>query len=189
MADSVRPQHKNSYLRRLRSGDEGAFAEFVREYEQMVFLCCRTLGLDEAAAEDVAGETFLAAYKKLDSYRGRSSLSTWLWKIAYYKAISYLRKNGRYKQLHSETICNIIDAKLSSAEAKLETTEQAEAVWSAVEKLPRLWAMAIILFYREEKSIKEIAKIMKSRDNTVKTYLFRGRKRLKKLLADFGGDY
>ena len=49
--------------------------------------------------------------------------------------------------------------------------------------------MVIILFYREEKSIKEVAKIMKSRDNTVKTYLFRGRKRLKKLLADFGGDY
>ena len=189
MADRVCPQHENSYLRRLRSGDEVAFAEFVRQYEQIVFLCCRTLGLDEAAAEDVAGETFLAAYRKLPGYRGQSRLSTWLWKIAYYKSISYLRKNGRYKHLHNEAIGNLITTKQPSAEAKLETTEQAEAIWLAVEKLPRLWAMAIILFYREEKSIKEIAKIMKSGDNTVKTYLFRGRKRLKKLLPGYSGDY
>ena len=43
---------------------------------------------------------------------------------------------------------------IGSGRTKLETTEQAEVVWSAVEKLPRLWAMAVILFYREEKSIK-----------------------------------
>ena len=186
MADRVCPQHENGYLQRLRSGDERAFAEFVRKYEQVVFLCCRTLGLNEAAAEDVASETFLAAYEKLDSFRGQSSMSTWLWKIAYYKTVSYLRRNGRYKQLHSETISAGIEP---SAEAKLETAEQAELVWSAVERLPRLWAMAIILFYREEKSIKEIAKITRSRDNTVKTYLFRGRKKLKELLADFSGDF
>jgi len=68
-------------------------------------------------------------------------------------------------------------------------SEEAEIVWAAVERLPRLWAMAVILHYREDRSIADIAKIMKARKNTVKTYLFRGRERLKQLLAvTFGAD-
>jgi len=62
-------------------------------------------------------------------------------------------------------------------------------VWHAVECLPRLWAVAIVLFYREGKNVSEIAKIMKKRNNTIKTYLFRGRKKLRELLAAaFGED-
>jgi hypothetical protein len=57
------------------------FADFIDEYQQVTFLCCRTLGLNETEAEDVASETFLAAYKKLDKFRGQSKLSTWIWKI------------------------------------------------------------------------------------------------------------
>lgn len=72
--------------------------------------------------------------------------------------------------------------------AGVESKEQAEFVWQAVERLPRIWAVATVLFYREEKSISEIAKIMKKRENTVKTYLFRGRKRLKELLANVLGE-
>ncbi len=70
----------------------------------------------------------------------------------------------------------------------MEGKEEGKIVWNAVKQLPRLWAMAIILFYREEKNLKEIAKIMRVRQNTVKTYLFRGRKRLKELLAEVLGE-
>jgi RNA polymerase sigma-70 factor (ECF subfamily) len=62
-------------------------------------------------------------------------------------------------------------------------------VWNAVERLPKFWAMAVILYYREEKSIIEIAKIMQTKENTIKTYLFRSRQKLKKALAPaFGED-
>ena len=70
-----------------------------------------------------------------------------------------------------------------------QSSEEAEIVWAAVKRLPKLWAMAVMLHYREEKSIADIAKIMRARKNTVKTYLFRGRERLKKMLAaTFGAD-
>ena len=72
--------------------------------------------------------------------------------------------------------------------AGLESKEQAVVVWQAVERLPRLWAVATVLFYREEKNVKEIAKIIRVRQNTVKTYLFRSRKKLKELLAGVVGE-
>jgi len=171
----------------LRSGDERAFAELIDKYKQTVFLCCRSLGLRQDEAEDVASETFLAAYQQLRRYSGQAQLSTWLWSIAYRQAVNYLRKNRRKWQLLAEPSEQVTDSEQGPMSAA-QSSEEAEIVWAAVERLPRLWAMAVILHYREEKSVAEIAKIMKARKNTVKTYLFRGRERLKQLLAAALGE-
>jgi RNA polymerase sigma-70 factor (ECF subfamily) len=175
LADKVWQQRKGNSLRLLVSGDHATFREFVEQYQQLVFLSCRTLGLRKTEAEDVASETFLAAYQKLGSYNGKSKLSTWLWRVAYHKGVDYLRKNRRHKELLSRLDEQLADRKIAQVATALESKEQAEVVWQAVGRLPRLWALAIVLFYRQEKSILEIAKIMKKRQNTVKTYLFRGR--------------
>jgi len=173
----------------LRSGDERAFAQFIDKYKEMVFLCCRSLGLRQDEAEDVASETFLAAYKGLRRYSGQAQLSTWLWGIAYRQAVNYLRKNRRKWQLLTEPNEQVAQNQERGPMLAAQDSEEAEIVWAAVKRLPRLWAMAVILHYREDKSITDIAKIMKARKNTVKTYLFRGRERLKQSLAvTFGAD-
>jgi len=184
-------QRKDNWLRLLRSGDHGAFAQFIDKYKETVFLCCRRLGLREDEAEDVASETFLAAYNGLSRYSGRAELSTWLWSIAYRRAVSYLRKNRRQWQLEAEPdeSRQVGSGKEQEPAAAIQSKETEKIVWEAVERLPKLWAMAIILYYREEKSIIEIAKIMRTKENTIKTYLFRARQRLKKALAPaFGED-
>lgn len=167
------------------------FADFIDEYQQVTFLCCRTLGLNETEAEDVASETFLAAYKKLDKFRGQSKLSTWIWKIAYYKSIDYIRKNRRDLRVLDEIDDQLADKKIAQVAAELENKEHAQVVWDTVRGLPGDWSIAILLHYRQNKSISEISEIMGKRQNTVKTYLFRGRKKLKTLLADHigGSDY
>jgi RNA polymerase sigma-70 factor (ECF subfamily) len=183
LTEKVWRQRKGNWLRLLVSGDHTAFREFVEQYQQTVFLCCRTLGLSETEAQDVASETFLTAYEKIGTFSGKSKLSTWLWKVAYYKGINYLRKNRRRKELLSGLSGQLAEARIEQVSAALESKEQADAVWRAVGRLPKLWALAIVLFYRQEKTIKEIAKIMNKRQNTVKTYLFKGRKRLKERLS------
>jgi len=185
-------QQQDNWLRLLRSGDHGAFAEFIDKYKETVFLCCRRLGLAEDEAEDVASETFLAAYNGIRRYSGRAELSTWLWSIAYRRAVSYLRKNRRQWQLEAEPdeSRQVGSGKEQEPAAAIQGKETEKIVWEAVERLPRLWAMAIILYYREEKSIIDIAKIMQAKENTIKTYLFRARQRLKKALAPaFGEDF
>ena len=191
MVDKVwEQQQKDNWLQLLRSGDHGAFAQFIDKYKETVFLCCRRLGLTEDEAEDVASETFLAAYKGLSRYKGRAELSTWLWGIAYRQAVSYLRKNRRQWQLKAEPdeSRQVGSGKEQEPAAAIQGKETEKIVWEAVERLPRLWAMAIILYYREEKSIIDIAKIMQIRENTIKTYLFRARRRLKKALAPAFGE-
>jgi RNA polymerase sigma factor (sigma-70 family) len=171
---------KGGWLDELRAGDQQAFAGFVDKYKATVFLCCRTLGLKDDEVQDVAAETFLAAYSGLKRYSGRAKLGTWLWKIAYYKSISFIRKKGRRAELLRGFAEHFADKRNNAKESDKEPTE---LVWAAVRRLPKLWAIAIVLFYREGKSIKEIAKIMRKRENTVKTYLFRARKELKQILG------
>ena len=184
MAEEIwEKRQKKKWLRLLRSGDHQAFAEFIEKYKETVFLCCRRLGLREDEAEDVASETFLAAYKAIGRYSGRAELSTWLWSIAYRQGINYLRKNRKQWQLESEPDEQVSDSKEQGPAAAAQSREREKIVWESVERLPRLWAMAIILYYREEKSIADIAKIMQIKENTIKTYLFRGRDRLKQALT------
>jgi RNA polymerase sigma-70 factor (ECF subfamily) len=176
------------WLSRLRAGDHKAFAEFVDRYKDMVFLCCRTLGLKADQAEDAASETFLAAYKGISRYRGQADIGTWLWGIAYRQAVNYLRKNRREWELLAKPDQQVADSSEQGPTSAAQGREIADSVWRAVERLPRLWAAAIVLFYREDKQVKEIAKIMRVRENTVKTYLLRGRNRLKELLAGFSKE-
>ena len=184
MAGTAREkQRKDEWLRLLRSGDHQAFAEFIDKYKETVFLCCRRLRLRDDEAEDVASETFLAAYNGLKRYSGQAELSTWLWSIAYRQGINYLRKNRGRWQLEAEPDEWIADSKEQGPAAVVQSRETEKIVWEAVGRLPRLWAMAVILHYREEKSIADVARIMQINDNTVKTYLFRGRDKLKEMLA------
>jgi RNA polymerase sigma-70 factor (ECF subfamily) len=181
-------QQKDDWLRLLQSGDHEVFAQFIDKYKETVFLCCRRLGLAEDEVEDVASETFLAAYKGLRRYTGRAGLSTWLWSIAYRQGVSFLRKNRRSRQIEAEPDEQMADNNGHAPATVLEGRETEKIVWAAVDRLPRLWGVAVILFYREQKSVADIAKIMRTNENTVKTYLFRARERLKTTLAPAFGD-
>ncbi len=188
LADEARKKQDEGWLDKLLAGDHQAFAEFVEKYKEMVFLCCRTLGLRENEIDDVASETFMAAYSNIRRYRGQAELGTWLWRIAYCQGVNYLRKRRRKSQFLAEPDEQIADSKKHEPSVTAQGKETEKIVWEAVGRLPRLWAVATVLFYREGKNIKEIAKIMRVRQNTVKTYLFRGRKRLKELLAEVLGE-
>lgn len=188
MAERTWQQQMDNWLGLLCSGDERAFAQFIDKYKETVFLCCRWLGLREDEIEDVASEIFLAAYKGLKGYRGKAELGTWLWSIAYRQAVSYLRKNRRHLQLEDEFQNELAGSEHDEPIVVTQDKEQTKIIWEAVERLPRLWALSIILHYREEKSVVDIAKIMRIKKNTVKTYLFRGRERLKQMITATLGE-
>ncbi|MHC4123488.1 MAG: RNA polymerase sigma factor [Planctomycetota bacterium] len=188
MANNASKQDCPEFREKPVYPDHQAFADLVDKYKDSIFLCCRTLGLKHHEADDIASETFLAAFKAMHKYRGEAKLGTWLWKIAYCKAISYLRKNNRRAELLGKFANKLPDSRKQQNPAELESKELNETIWQGVNQLPRLWAMAVILYYREEKSISDIAKIMRIRQNTVKTYLFRARKKLKETLTAVLGE-
>jgi len=79
-------------VERLQAGDQTAYAELVEQHAGQVYrLALRMMG-NEADAEDVLQETFLSAFKAIDRFEGRSSLSTWLYRIANNAALMRLRR-------------------------------------------------------------------------------------------------
>jgi RNA polymerase sigma-70 factor (ECF subfamily) len=79
----------------LRAGDEAAFAQLVREYQPSLVRVARIYVSTQAAAEEVAAETWLAVLKGLDRFEGRSSLKTWIFRILTNIAKTRAQRDGR----------------------------------------------------------------------------------------------
>lgn len=171
------------WLKRLRSGDHDAFAECVMRYEPMVNACGRRLGLTDDEVEDVIGETFLSAYRGIHQFNGGSALGSWIWTIAYRQAINHLRRHSRHQQHRRPLDMDTLSEEEIQPQILMEKQEALSSLRRAVNQLPAPWATAIRLFYWDAKSTAEIAQVMDVGVGVVRSYLFRGRHRLRHLLA------
>ncbi|MGN0195119.1 MAG: RNA polymerase sigma factor [Candidatus Cryptobacteroides sp.] len=129
-------------------------------------------------ADDIAQETLLKAYLHYDTFQGRSSFSTWLMRIGYNCFCNYLGNKfldtgsitEREKQIPSEEEPEVDSSALYAAINGLSATEKA----------------AVLLFYMEEYSTKEISDILGMPSVTVRSHLHRARRHLKKILEQNG---
>ncbi len=165
-------------------GDMKAFGVLIDRYKQMVFtLACRILRNKEDA-EEITQDTFLKAYKALDSYKGEAKFSTWLYKIAYYQSLDQLKKKKRQMASVSLDQYRPTDLKVMSGVLdELERQDRARIVKWAIDKLNEEDAAIVTLFYFEELSIREIAEIVSLSPQVLKVRLFRSRKQLAILLS------
>ena len=90
-------------IARVRNGEGAAFEKLMRRYNQRIFRTARAVLRDEAEAEDVVQETFVRAFRHLEQFEERSSVGTWLTRIAVNEALSRLRRSQRFNVLDSET--------------------------------------------------------------------------------------
>jgi RNA polymerase sigma-70 factor (ECF subfamily) len=161
---------------RLRAGRSAeAFEALVTTYRRRVFGIAYAIVGSRAAAEDVAQEVFVKLWKCLDRYDGRAQLSTWIYAITRNAAISALRKDRPTSSLSD-------DAVLAEAEARAALDDEPRAddaaLWRAVEALPASQRQAVILYYQDERPVEEVAAMLGTPVNTVKTHLHRARARL-----------
>ncbi len=167
------------------NGDTRAFADLVDRYKHMVYTLAMKILKNREVAEEVSQDVFVKVYERLNTFKGDSKFSTWIYRIAYNKSLDYVKKQGRRlrttsidsdNEYHLETIDNALD--------KLEVAERQEAIKAAINEMPEVDNVVITLHYFEELSLKEIAKIMGIEANTVKVRLFRSRKRLAQILKN-----
>lgn len=135
-------------------------------------------------AEDLTQEVFLKCYEKVDTFQGNAKLKTWLYTIAANHCKDYLRSaHYRYTVL-TDKIARITRGKdPSPEETYLEGNEQKELV-EKVFSLPVKFREVIYLFYFEELSIKEIAKLLHINENTIKSRLSRAKFLLRSTLEE-----
>lgn len=128
---------------------------------------------DVALADDLAQDSLVKAYIASGDYVERFKFSTWLFRIAYNTFCDHLRKAKAVDTLESSSAINLDSGDHS------DSRFQYQELYEAIEALPPNEKSIILLFYMEEKSIKEIASIMSIPEGTVKSHLSRGHLHIK----------
>lgn len=134
---------------------------------------------NSALSDDIAQEAFIKAYLNLNFFNGLSKFSTWLFRIAYNCYCDNRRANQRYRQVDIE------DEVLTSNETTDKNYKNQE-LYMALAKLNEKERSVILLFYMEDKSIKEISKITDIPVNTVKSHLSRAKTHISEHLKTIG---
>lgn len=122
-------------------------------------------------AEDITQDVFLKLHSAPQDFESDSHLKAWLMRVAINKCKNY-KKSFRIK--NRRDIDDVSESILS-----YEVTPQDKTVLNAVKKLPSKYSTVIFLYYYEEYTIKEIAKLLDKNENTISSLLQRGRKKLK----------
>lgn len=182
---------ENEIIRSVLDGDMQAFETIVRSYEKQVYnLALRMVGNPEDAA-DMAQETFIKAYKALGSFRNDSKFSVWLYRIATNVCIDFLRRNRHGKSVSltadddEDTQLDIPDLS-ADPEELLSRKMTADAVRRGLETLCEQHRSVLILREINGLSYEEIAQTLDIDIGTVKSRIFRARKRLCAFLTEDG---
>jgi RNA polymerase sigma-70 factor, ECF subfamily len=136
--------------------------------------------------EDLTQEVFVNVYKNIDTFKGESSIKTWIFRICINKCKDYLR-SWHYRKIQlSEFTKEIISEK--SPESEYMDVERNEVVSKAVIDLPIKYREIILLYYYKDFSLEEISILMDVNLSTIKSRLRRARMLLEKKLSVLGGN-
>lgn len=186
-------EEEYALVQRIQSGDSDAFAVMMDLYQKQVYnLALRTVGNPEDAA-DMTQEAFLRAYRAIGSFRGDSKLSVWLYRLTQNVCIDFLRSKGR-KPTVSLTVENEADEvqELDVADDRFDPEEQyqrkalRDAVRRGLDSLPEEYRAILVLREINGLSYAEIGEQLQLEEGTVKSRLFRARKKLCEFLQRDG---
>ncbi|SBV37305.1 RNA polymerase sigma factor [uncultured Stenotrophomonas sp.] len=172
-------------------GDGAAFEAIMRRHNRMLFRTARSIVKDDAEAEDVVQEAYLAAWRSLGRYRAESRLSTWLVRIAVNEALRRQRRKSAQiipleaVMTHPDpgTRAFLADEPGREPEQLAMRTQMRRLMEKRIDLLPNAFRTVFMLRAVEEMSVEEVAQILEIPEATVRTRLFRARGLLREGLA------
>jgi len=180
-------------VRRVLQGDVNAFEKLVTEYEKAVYAIAQRMTGNPEDAADMTQETFIKAYNSLQSFRGDSKFSVWLYRIASNVCLDFLRSRSRKQTVSlsveddegEEAQLDIADES-QSPEVLLERGLTRNAVRRGLDTLPPDYRQILLLREIQGLSYDEISTALGIDIGTVKSRIFRARKRLCTFLVEDG---
>ena len=193
----VEETSKETYsLEALKAGDRAEFARLVDEYSGVIYRLGMKMLNNSQDAEDILQETFIKAYIHLPGFDGRSSLSTWLYRIATNESLMLIRKRKHievsidkpqetleqeFEPMHIVDFCCL-------PEAELMSTESRAFLEQAASELPPNLKVVFLLRDIEGLSTRETAEVLDLTETAVKTRLSRARLNLRQQLSNYFGE-
>ena len=173
------------YIDAIKKGNVQAFSFLVEKYQKMVYTLALKLMKKPEVAEEMAQDTFIKAFQKLDSYEGKSKFSTWLYSITYNACISELRKRRiEFKSLDDRQVSDQDEQRMYDYYRENRKEDQEKYLALALEKLPEDDQVLVTLYYYENQSMDEISVITGLTVSNIKVKIHRARKRMQVLLYE-----
>jgi len=179
---------EHDLLAHARRGESGAFGAIMQRYNQPLFRVARAIMSDDSEAEDVVQESYFKAFKALSTFRGDSSLLTWLTRITINEARGRLRSRKKTVDLAEVEIAQkdgslVIPFRgayvMENPEAEVARTQIRTLIENAVDELPEPFRLVFVLRDIQDCSVEETAASLGIRAETVKTRLHRARRQLR----------
>ena len=181
-----------------KGNNERAFQTLVQRYQDLVINTCYGFLQNREDAQDVAQEVFIQVHRSINNFRGDAKLSTWLYRISVNRSLNLIRKNKYKKMVRSigsffgggkegqeAQPLQIANTATMDAQQTMENAEHAQALQSALAKLPENQCIAFTLHKMEGLPQRQIAEIMDTTPSAVMSLAHRAKANLKKLLYKY----
>ena len=180
-------------VERTQAGDPTAFDELVRRYQPKLLGMLYNMTSNQTDAWDLAMETFERAYKSIHTFRLDAEFFTWLYRIGYNLTINFIKRNKHRhnlsmddEDLDLQNRSEFIDRRAAGdAEKQARLTELKKKLNESMMKLSDQHRAVVTLFDVQGLSHAEISKIMKCKEETVRSRLFYAHKQLQKYLKNY----
>ncbi len=183
--------NENELISRLKLGEEPAFKILVETYQDRVYSSVLSILQNIAEAEDAAQETFIQIYESINSFKGESTLATWIYKIAIRKALEKIRKKKNRERLHyilpwwMPIEERSLDAAYLNPGIKSEHKEKATIILKAISELPNNQRVAFTLIRVQGMRHEEASEIMQLSIKAIESLLSRAKENLKNKLKHY----
>lgn len=165
-------------IKNTLSGDTDAFRHIIRSYSDMSFSLAVSIVKDPQHAEDICQNSFIKAFNGLSTFKGKSKLSTWLYRIVVNESFRYQKKQSNWKAHgNGDNYEQIVQTNDSGT-----VSDYKFDIHDALASLSPNESLALTLFYLEENNIKEVSEITGWTSSNTKVIMHRARKNLRKLL-------
>lgn len=186
-------QDEKAIIREAQRGNVVAFESLVKNYDRQVLQLAYNMVNNTQDAEDIYQEVFVRVYKSLHRFEFKSEFSTWLHRVVVNYCINYQKKRGRLKAYSidgdipngDENWKMTIKTEEHNPEKSLLNVELSKEIDAALDQLSPKQKTVFVLRHYHGQKLREIAKILKCSEGTVKNYLFRATQKMQRLLQEY----
>lgn len=171
----------NELVKECLEGNQEAYSELISRYKRLIYSVAYKFSRDSDEVNDLAQESFIKIYRSLSKYDSQYKFSTWSVKVATNICLDHVRRK-RLRSVSLEEIENFTGRNNSPEDYYLRK-EKSQALKEAIDELPEIYRVPIIMYHQNGMSYKEIAEKLNKPMSIIKNRIFRARHTLKESLV------
>ena len=181
-----RMSDEKQLIQDVLNGDRNAFSNLIDRYKRLVSHIVFKIVKTTEDRQDIAQDVFMKVYQNLAEFNGDCKLSSWIGRIAYNASLNHIGKKREqlWEDISPDNSIDCLQDNSVLQDEAASNSDMAARMREEISRLPSPYNVIITLYHLDEMTYQEIADITGMPGGTVKSYLFRARRELKKRLEN-----